>query len=116
MNVKVGRIKILHKEIDLCEEASVQACCPYYPLIELFLSRRNANVSVQCPVKKGVYHVTQTVTLPKEIPPGTYSTNPDLECQIDSKEDCLPIIRSYMYMRKHRLYTSFEKIWSRQKL
>ena len=41
-------------------------------LTSIYLSRirRNANVSIQCPVKAGVYKVVQTVALPKEIPPG----------------------------------------------
>lgn len=30
-----------------------------------------ANATVQCPVEKGNYVVTQTASLPKEIPPGT---------------------------------------------
>lgn len=33
--------------------------------------RRKANATVQCPVNKGDYVVEQTVSLPKEIPPGT---------------------------------------------
>ena len=37
----------------------------------LSISRRNAETSVQCPVEKGEYTVVHTVTLPKEIPPGT---------------------------------------------
>ena len=32
--------------------------------------RANANTTIQCPVEKGTHKVTQTVTLPKEIPPG----------------------------------------------
>lgn len=32
--------------------------------------RRNANATVQCPVKPGQYSVSQTVELPKEIPKG----------------------------------------------
>jgi len=50
VTVKLGLIKLLQKEFDLCEEA------------------RNANVSVTCPVEKGEYEVVQTVTLPREIP------------------------------------------------
>jgi hypothetical protein len=36
----------------------------------LNLSRRNADVDVQCPVQEGYYVVKQTVALPKEIPQG----------------------------------------------
>ncbi|KAF7966634.1 hypothetical protein HWV62_37591 [Athelia sp. TMB] len=53
VTVKLGLIKILHKQFDLCEEA------------------RNAHASIQCPAEPGDYEVSQTVTLPKEIPPGT---------------------------------------------
>lgn len=34
--------------------------------------RRNANTTIQCPVEKGTHKVVQSVTLPKEIPPGTF--------------------------------------------
>ncbi len=34
--------------------------------------RRNANATIQCPVEKGTHKVVQIVTLPKEIPPGTF--------------------------------------------
>ncbi|KAF9785545.1 ML domain-containing protein [Thelephora terrestris] len=55
VTVKLGLIKILRKTFDLCEEA------------------RNANATVQCPVEKGHYVITQTASLPKEIPPGKFN-------------------------------------------
>ncbi|KAF8481171.1 ML domain-containing protein [Russula ochroleuca] len=48
--VKLGLIKLLQKEFDLCQEA------------------RNAETDVQCPVDKGHYVVEHTVALPNEIP------------------------------------------------
>ncbi|KAI0778560.1 ML domain-containing protein [Trametes elegans] len=57
VTVKVGVIKLLQKEFDVCEEA------------------RKANASIQCPVKEGTHKVTQTVTLPKEIPPAQFKVN-----------------------------------------
>ncbi|KAF7341160.1 ML domain-containing protein [Mycena venus] len=48
--VKAGRIKLLERKFDLCEEA------------------RNANASVTCPVEPGSYSIVQTVALPKEVP------------------------------------------------
>ncbi|KLO20167.1 MD-2-related lipid-recognition [Schizopora paradoxa] len=54
VQVKVGAIKILTKEIDICEEA------------------RNSDMELQCPVKEGDYTVKQTAQLPKEIPPGKF--------------------------------------------
>ncbi|KAN0128413.1 ML domain containing protein [Lactarius tabidus] len=55
VSVKLGLIKILQKQFDLCEEA------------------RNANTSVQCPVKQGKYEVVHTVALPKEIPQAKFN-------------------------------------------
>ncbi|KAG2159945.1 ML domain-containing protein [Suillus bovinus] len=53
--VKLGLIKLLSKTFDLCEEA------------------RNANASIQCPVKEGDYTVVETVALPKEIPQAKFT-------------------------------------------
>ncbi|KAG8743090.1 Phosphatidylglycerol/phosphatidylinositol transfer protein [Ceratobasidium sp. 414] len=50
VTVKLGLVKLLHKQFDVCEEA------------------RNNNITVQCPVEPGEYEVVHTVTLPKETP------------------------------------------------
>jgi len=55
--VKVGRIKLLQKTFDLCEEA------------------RNANATVSCPVEPGPYTIVQSVELPKEVPKLKYVIN-----------------------------------------
>jgi len=55
VSVKLGLIKLLQKQFDLCEEA------------------RNANTSVQCPVERGNYEVVHTVALPKEIPKAKFN-------------------------------------------
>ncbi|KAJ7189449.1 ML domain-containing protein [Mycena pura] len=55
--VKVGRIKLLEKTFDLCDEA------------------RKANATVSCPVQPGVHTVVQTVQLPKEVPKLKYVIN-----------------------------------------
>ncbi|KAG5648059.1 hypothetical protein DXG03_007094 [Asterophora parasitica] len=52
VTVKLGLVRLLHKQFDVCEEA------------------RNANASIQCPIEEGSYSVSQTVALPKEIPRG----------------------------------------------
>ncbi|KAH9982461.1 ML domain-containing protein [Lactifluus volemus] len=57
VTVKLGVVKLLTKEFDLCEEA------------------RNAELEVQCPVKEGNYLVEHTVTLPKEIPQAKFNVN-----------------------------------------
>ncbi|GJE89821.1 ML domain-containing protein [Phanerochaete sordida] len=51
--VKVGVLKIIEKEFDLCEEA------------------RNAHANISCPVEPGLHTVEHTVTLPKEVPKGS---------------------------------------------
>ncbi|KAI4528563.1 hypothetical protein K525DRAFT_183929 [Schizophyllum commune Loenen D] len=60
--VKVGLIKLLQKQFDICEEARVFK----------FSFARNANSTVQCPVAKGEHTVVQTVQLPREIPPAMF--------------------------------------------
>ncbi|KAG9085814.1 Phosphatidylglycerol/phosphatidylinositol transfer protein [Ceratobasidium sp. UAMH 11750] len=55
VTVKLGLIKLLHKQFDICEEA------------------RNNNVTVQCPVEPGEYEVVHTVTLPKETPKAKFT-------------------------------------------
>ncbi|KAG9120753.1 Phosphatidylglycerol/phosphatidylinositol transfer protein [Ceratobasidium sp. 392] len=55
VTVKLGLIKLMHKQFDICEEA------------------RNNNVTVQCPVEPGEYEVVQTVTLPKETPKAKFN-------------------------------------------
>ncbi|KAJ7362599.1 hypothetical protein DFH08DRAFT_646037, partial [Mycena albidolilacea] len=46
--VKVGRINLLQKTFDICNEA------------------RNANAIILCPVEPGAYQIVQTVEFPKE--------------------------------------------------
>jgi hypothetical protein len=49
ISVKLGFIKLFQQQFNLCEEA------------------RNANTSIQCPVKQGKYEFVHTVALPKEV-------------------------------------------------
>ncbi|CAE6454039.1 unnamed protein product [Rhizoctonia solani] len=73
VTVKLGLVKLLHKQFDICEEA------------------RNNNVTVQCPVEPGEYEVVQTVQLPRETPRAKFiidvkgftseeALDPDLAC------------------------------------
>ncbi|EKM53676.1 uncharacterized protein PHACADRAFT_98847, partial [Phanerochaete carnosa HHB-10118-sp] len=55
--VKVGSIKVIEKEFDLCEEA------------------RKAEVNISCPADKGEHNVVHTVTLPKPIPKVKFFVN-----------------------------------------
>ncbi|KAG8928056.1 Phosphatidylglycerol/phosphatidylinositol transfer protein [Tulasnella sp. 418] len=57
VTVKLGLIKLLHKRFDVCEEAEKN------------------NAEIQCPVEAGFHDVTQTVELPKEIPPAKFVVN-----------------------------------------
>ncbi|CAK5280258.1 unnamed protein product [Mycena citricolor] len=50
VTVKLGRIKLLQKTFDVCEEA------------------RSNNMTINCPVETGFHVLEQTVALPKEIP------------------------------------------------
>ncbi|KAG8688405.1 Phosphatidylglycerol/phosphatidylinositol transfer protein [Ceratobasidium sp. 394] len=77
--VKLGLIKLLQKRFDICEEA------------------RSNNISVQCPIEKGDYNVTHTVSLPREISPAKFTVSvraytadeDDLLC-LNLKADFLP--------------------------
>jgi len=71
--VKVGRIKLLQKEFDVCEEA------------------RNANATVQCPVEEGSYTVTHTVALPKQIPPTAFNVHIEVYDKDDEELSCLDL-------------------------
>ncbi|PWN30514.1 hypothetical protein BDZ90DRAFT_207574, partial [Jaminaea rosea] len=57
VNVKIGVIRLLHRQFDICEEA------------------RNNKAEVQCPVEPGEYDITQTVELPREIPPAKFNVH-----------------------------------------
>jgi len=54
VKAKIGRIEILNKEYDICDEA------------------RNSDSEIQCPVPEGDYTISQTAQLPKLIPPRKY--------------------------------------------
>ncbi|KAG6845773.1 Phosphatidylglycerol/phosphatidylinositol transfer protein [Tephrocybe sp. NHM501043] len=57
VTVKLGLIKLLQKQFDVCDEA------------------RKAKASVQCPVETGNYIVEHTVALPREIPRAKFTVN-----------------------------------------
>jgi hypothetical protein len=78
VTVKLGVVKLLTKEFDLCEEAYVFLVLPVFAIPTGISSRRNAELEVQCPVKEGNYLVEHTVTLPKEIPQGELWSFPSI--------------------------------------
>ncbi|TCD61313.1 ERI1 exoribonuclease member 3 [Steccherinum ochraceum] len=81
--VKVGRIKILQKEFNLCEEAL------------------KANASIQCPVSEGDHEITHTVALPKEIPPAPFNVHIDGYTVDDEDLLCLDLSIDF---RKSRFF------------
>lgn len=72
VTVKLGLIKLIHKQFDVCEEACVSSFALLTSESDT-ARRRKSDVDIQCPVAKGPYNVSQTVALPKEIPPGMIS-------------------------------------------
>ncbi|KAG1442216.1 hypothetical protein G6F56_011159 [Rhizopus delemar] len=83
--VKVGRIKILKKEFDICEE----------------LRKREDEVDIQCPFEKGDISIFQTVTLPKEIPPAIFKVSTEAYTANDDSLACLDLLVDFR--RKHSL-------------
>ncbi|KAI9445206.1 ML domain-containing protein [Lactarius indigo] len=78
VSVKLGLIKILQKQFDLCEEA------------------RKANTSVQCPIEEGSYDVEQTVALPKEIPQAKFNINVQGYTKDDDDLFCVKLVVDFM--------------------
>ncbi|KAG4443194.1 hypothetical protein IFR05_001336 [Cadophora sp. M221] len=58
VTVKLGLIKLLQKTFDVCEELGNGA---------------GKDLNIKCPIKKGSYSISNTVKLPKEIPPAKFS-------------------------------------------
>ncbi|CAD6911625.1 unnamed protein product [Tilletia controversa] len=57
VDVKIGYIRLLHRQVDICEEA-----------------RRN-DAEVKCPIDPDEYDITQTVQLPSQIPPAKFGVH-----------------------------------------
>jgi hypothetical protein len=72
VTVKLGLVKLLHKQFDLCEEACVILSLNHAAMFRNKIFSRKAKLEVQCPVQPGAYNVSQTVALPKQIPKGVY--------------------------------------------
>ncbi|KAF7290154.1 ML domain-containing protein [Mycena indigotica] len=79
--VKIGVIKLLARKFDICEEAE------------------NANATVQCPVEKGEYAVTQSFDLPKEIPPGKFTVLLRGYTVEDEPMFCLDIVADFRHRK-----------------
>ncbi|KAI0067734.1 hypothetical protein BV25DRAFT_1876416 [Artomyces pyxidatus] len=78
VTVKLGLIKLLQKQFDLCEEA------------------RKADTTVQCPVEEGSYTVVQTVELPKEIPQAKFAVSVRAYTKDDDDLFCVDLKVDFM--------------------
>ncbi|KZP01498.1 hypothetical protein CALVIDRAFT_6692 [Calocera viscosa TUFC12733] len=81
VTVKLGLIQLLKKRFDVCEEAT------------------NANITVQCPVEPGDYHLSHTVALPREIPKAKFGVQVRGVTQDDEDMVCLDIIMNFLSKR-----------------
>ncbi|CAE6391706.1 unnamed protein product [Rhizoctonia solani] len=84
VTVKLGLIKLLKKQFDICEEA------------------RNANATIQCPVQKGDHEVVQTVALPREIPRAKFVV--DVRGYTADDEDLVCVKLNVDFMLGHNLW------------
>ncbi|KAH9082083.1 hypothetical protein EDB83DRAFT_2310327 [Lactarius deliciosus] len=96
VEVKLGLIKILQKQFDLCDEA------------------RNANTTVQCPIEKGNYEVEQTVALPKEIPQAKFNVNVQAYTIDDDDLFCVKLVVNFMKKPFFKLPPGWSQLWFRQ--
>ncbi|KAF8450106.1 ML domain-containing protein [Terfezia claveryi] len=69
VEVKYGYIKLIHKILDLCENAG--------------------QVDLECPVKAGELVLTKEIDLPKAIPPGKYHAMADVYTKDDKPITCI---------------------------
>ncbi|KAI9245750.1 ML domain-containing protein [Sporodiniella umbellata] len=88
--VKLGRILLLRKHFDICNE----------------LEKHKDDVTLQCPIQEGPIKVTQTVTLPKEIPPGAFKVFAKAHTVDDAPLACVVIDADF---RKRRTFV--EGFW-----
>jgi hypothetical protein len=68
-SVKWGLVTILKQTVDFCETVK--------------------EADLECPIEKGDITLEKEVKLPKEIPPGKYSVNADLETKDEDRVTCL---------------------------
>ncbi|ORY11328.1 ML domain-domain-containing protein [Clohesyomyces aquaticus] len=69
LQVKYGLITLINQQSDLCDVID--------------------NVDLKCPLDKGEMALTKDVSLPKEIPPGTYTVLADVYTKDEDKITCL---------------------------
>lgn len=73
VQVKIGSIKLLTKELDICDEAE------------------KADADIQCPVSEGEYTVAQSVPLPDQIPPAKFNIHVEGQTATEQSLLCLDL-------------------------
>jgi len=69
LTVKWGLVRLIYQKVDLCEQMK--------------------EVDKECPIEKGETTITKDVTLPAQIPPGTYHVIADVYTKEEAKITCL---------------------------
>ncbi|KAI8975498.1 ML domain-containing protein [Mycotypha africana] len=85
VDVKLGRIKLLHRKFDICDE----------------LKKNEDKVELQCPIQEGDLTVTQKITLPKEIPRAKFLVDVLAYTSNDDDLACLRIAVDFRVRRRH---------------
>ncbi|KAF7732827.1 Phosphatidylglycerol/phosphatidylinositol transfer protein [Apophysomyces ossiformis] len=86
VTVKLGLVTLLRKTFDICDEL------------------KKNDVELKCPIKKGELKLTQTVKLPKEIPPGDFRVFVEAYNYDDADLACLRAHVDFRKRRGHLLY------------
>ncbi|GAA5887664.1 hypothetical protein JCM16303_003719 [Sporobolomyces ruberrimus] len=71
VTVKLGLIKLLTKQFDVCQELD------------------NANATLRCPISAGTHTITQTVALPREIPRAKFQVDALVYTQDEEPAACI---------------------------
>ncbi|GAA6064054.1 hypothetical protein JCM10212_006790 [Sporobolomyces blumeae] len=71
VTVKLGLIKLLTKQFDVCEELD------------------NANATLRCPIAPGYHKIVQTVALPREIPRAKFQVDAKIYTQDEEPAACI---------------------------
>ncbi|GAA5930231.1 sterol transporter [Sporobolomyces koalae] len=73
VTVKLGLIKLLTKQFDVCDELD------------------NSNATLRCPIAPGTHSITQTVALPREIPRAKFQVEAKVYTQDEEPAACISL-------------------------
>ncbi|KAL9932726.1 hypothetical protein V8E36_008425 [Tilletia maclaganii] len=79
VDVKIGLIRLLHRQVDICEEA------------------RANDADVKCPVDPKDYDISQTVQLPSQIPPAKFGVHVESFTVDDAPLVCLDLTVDFLH-------------------